>query len=164
MTSAIRTLCAAGLLLGASTLVSSNAASAQGKGHKDHKVEQKVDQKVAKSVYKNDKVVRKTNQTVARRYSTTRRILCDDGVWGRWTSSCVGHGGVAARQVTYKGPTPRASARARARASTNSAVYRSTYANTNPTGAIARCNDGTYWHSTSRTSACYGHGGVARWL
>ncbi len=33
-----------------------------------------------------------------------------------------------------------------------------------PSGASARCRDGTYSFSQSRRGTCSGHGGVARWL
>src|SRR5688572_1616789 len=33
-----------------------------------------------------------------------------------------------------------------------------------PRGASARCRDGTYSFSQSRSGTCSGHGGVARWL
>jgi uncharacterized protein YraI len=33
-----------------------------------------------------------------------------------------------------------------------------------PAGATARCRDGTYSFSQSRSGTCSGHGGVARWL
>jgi hypothetical protein len=39
-----------------------------------------------------------------------------------------------------------------------------TPANTDPTGAIARCKDGTYSHAKGHSGACSRHGGVAEWL
>jgi hypothetical protein len=33
-----------------------------------------------------------------------------------------------------------------------------------PRGATAQCRDGTYSLSRSRSTACWGHGGVSRWL
>ncbi len=30
-------------------------------------------------------------------------------------------------------------------------------------GATAKCNDGTYWHSTAHSGACLHHHGVAEW-
>ena len=36
--------------------------------------------------------------------------------------------------------------------------------NTDPTGAIAKCKDGTYSHAKGHTGACSRHGGVAEWL
>ncbi len=175
MTSAIRTLCT-GLLLGASVLAAGNMATAQGKGHEGKGVEKgqkdvhpatAAGPAVEHAVYQAP-VKHPLGKSVARRSSRVRRerVLCEDGTWSiRGRASCDSHGGLAARhQVTTTNPPPRASARARERASTQSAVYRSTYSNTNPTRAIARCNDGTYWHSTTRANACSGHGGVATWL
>ncbi len=152
MTSSIRSLCAAGLVLGACLVASPSTATAQGNSHKAQKQERKA-----------EKAVVKANRQVARAaavrrysYSTRNHYLCNDGSW--WSvSTCSGHDGLAARQYT-----PRASAMAIAHANANSAVARS-YANRVRSNAIARCNDGTYWHSTTRTSACYRHGGVARW-
>ncbi|MEO8193621.1 MAG: DUF3761 domain-containing protein [Gemmatimonadales bacterium] len=163
MTSTIRYLCASGLLLGC-VLAAPNAV-AQGKSDKGNKVEKtvvKADRKINKAVQKtNDRVVARR---VVRRSTYRPRVLCDDGVVVyRTTYTCAGHGGIAARQGNY-GTTPRASARARERASLNSAVRRGPYSSTNSSGAIARCNDGTYWHATTRTGACYRHGGVAFWI
>jgi hypothetical protein len=36
--------------------------------------------------------------------------------------------------------------------------------NTDPTGAIAKCKDGTYSHAKGHSGACSSHGGVAEWL
>jgi len=36
-------------------------------------------------------------------------------------------------------------------------------ASNDPTGAIARCKDGVYWHSTHHQGACSRHGGVESW-
>lgn len=177
MTTTLRTLCT-GLLLGASAFVAGNTATAQGKGYQGKGVEKQIQKDVHPvapaasravdhSVYQAP-VKHPVAKTVARRSSRVlrERVLCEDGTWstaGR--ASCDSHGGLAARYtVTTKSPPPRASERARARASTRSAVYRSTLSNTDRTGAIARCNDGTYWHSTTRANACSGHGGVATWL
>ena len=188
MTSAIRALRRTGLIVGAAFFAGSSAGAAQGKAHQkngaghptvavEHRVPTvhhnvSVTEHVAKpiqTVYQAPgKVERRkaVRKAVHRRTVRRERVLCEDGTWstaGR--ASCASHGAVAARYtVTRKAPTPRASARARERASMNSAVYRSTLSNTNPRGAIARCNDGTYWHSTTRRNACAGHGGVARWL
>lgn len=156
MTSTIRSLCAAGLVLGAVFAASPGTVTAQGKRHKAQH-EQKRERKVEKAVVRADRHV--TRAAAARRYSysTRNHYLCNDGSW--WSmSSCAGHDGLASRQYT-----PRASAMAIAHANANSAVARA-YANGVRSSAIARCNDGTYWHSGTRTNACYRHGGVARWL
>ena len=153
MRTTIRNLFVAGVVIGLCT--ASDPAAAQGKSHKDHKVVQKS----GKVIQKGDKVVTRTRRTYVR-----PRVLCEDGVWvTRVTNACINRGGLAARQGNY-GTTPRASARAIERASPNSAVRRGSYANNIRTSAIARCMDGTYWHATTRTGACYRHGGVARWL
>lgn len=36
--------------------------------------------------------------------------------------------------------------------------------NTDPSGATARCKDGTYSHAKTHQGACSRHGGVAEWL
>jgi hypothetical protein len=33
-----------------------------------------------------------------------------------------------------------------------------------PAGATARCNDGSYSFSQSRSGTCSGHGGVGQWF
>lgn len=156
MRTTIRSLFVAGVVIG--LCAASDPAAAQGKSHQDHKTD-KV-QKSGKVVQKGDKVVTRTT----RRTYTRSRVLCEDGVWvTRTANACIHRGGLAVRQGNY-GTTPRASARARERASINSAVRRGPYANNISTNAIARCMDGTYWHATTRSGACYRHGGVARWL
>ena len=165
MIASIRTLCATGLMAGAFVLATPHNAVAQGKG-KGAKTEQKAEQKAERKVEKT--TTRKgTNRTVyTTRHRTTAsryRVLCEDGtVVRRTTNACADHGGLAARQGTY-GNYPPASDRARERANENSAVIRGIGANKVRTNAIARCNDGMYWHATTRDNACAGHGGVATW-
>ena len=153
MRSTIRNLFVAGVVIG--LCATSDPAAAQGKSHKTDKV-----------VHKSGKVVQKNDRVVTRRVSRTYtqpRVLCEDGVWvTRVANACLYRGGLAVRQGNYA-TTPRASARAIERAAPNSAVRRA-YVNRIATNAIARCRDGTYWHATTRTGACYRHGGVARWL
>jgi hypothetical protein len=36
--------------------------------------------------------------------------------------------------------------------------------NTDPTGATAKCKDGTYSRSKNHSGTCSHHGGVAQWL
>jgi hypothetical protein len=43
-------------------------------------------------------------------------------------------------------------------------VRRPTQARTAPSGASAKCRDGTYSFSHSRSGTCSHHGGVAEWL
>jgi hypothetical protein len=174
MTSAIRTVFFTGLLLGASSVLTlGGTAAAQGKGSQGKGAERQIvhptptaGAATQQAVYQGP--VTHPVKKVVRRSSRVQRVryLCEDGTWsvaGR--ASCDRHGGLAARQLTTTTTLPpRASAVARARASTRSRVYRSTYSSTVRAGAIARCNDGTYWHSPRRTNACTGHGGVATWL
>ena len=154
----IRNLFAAGMVMSVCAFAS---ADAQGKSQKDKSVKHDDHSTVTHKQH----VTQKSKQTAKRTY-TRARVLCADGVWvTRVTNACINRGGLAARQGDYA-TTPRASDRARERASINSAVRRNStpYANNTSTNAIARCMDGTYWHSTTRTNACYRHGGVARWL
>jgi Ni/Co efflux regulator RcnB len=151
MTKALRTIIAGALAFGAMAA----PAMAQGKSHKN-------DSKPTKSTHSTKKAV--VHRTVTNRGT---RVLCEDGTLVYGSSGCADRGGLAARQGNY-GTTPRASERAREVANENSAVARSTtssrgYANYTRSGSIARCSDGTYWHSNTRTNACYRHGGVARW-
>jgi hypothetical protein len=162
MTSTIRSFIAAGLFAGAFAIAVPQDAVAQSKSQKGAKVERKVDRKVAKQIAKSPR--RSSTRLTTRRTTTAYpRLLCEDGVWVTRSRGCVGHGGIAYRQGP-EGGYPNASARARARANENSAVIRGIGANNVRTNAIARCNDGTYWHSTTRNNACYLHGGVAVWL
>lgn len=135
MRSALKALCAASVVLGA-TFAAPHAATAQGMNHKAVKQQMK--------------------QQQGMRYSRTRNLLCEDGTWTSKAVGCGNHGGVAARQVT-----PRASEQAVLHANEHSAVARA-YANRTARNAIARCNDGTYWHASTRTDACTNHGGVRR--
>jgi hypothetical protein len=53
------------------------------------------------------------------------------------------------------------------RATPPAQVARTTHgkaASTDPTGAIARCKDGVYWHSAHHQGACSRHGGVESWM
>jgi len=105
--------------------------------------------------------------------------ICKDGTTsvssGR--GACSGHGGVDRKAVSRQkkaakaeakaaGTLPRASATARAHASTKSAVVTGSGAaeDNNPAAAIARCKDGLYSHAKHRRGACSRHGGVASWL
>lgn len=112
---------------------------------------------------------------IVRHTSMGTRILCNDGTWGYVNrGNCADHDGVAVRQPTYTtNPrystndvvmTPRAAARARARANYHSAVVASNYYNTRRRHATAQCTDGTYYHSTRHRGACEAHGGVATWF
>lgn len=182
----LKTLCASGLLLGASLFSATSAEAQKGKWDKTTKQEVKAEKQEVKAEQKAVKQQEKWEnksqkpyepkatpkrttyepKTTPRRTISSRgRVLCADGIWVRRTSNaCANRGGFAARQGTYNtNNTPRASDRARERAALNSAVRRGSYSNLTRANAIARCMDGTYWHATTRTGACYRHGGVARW-
>src|SRR5262249_46791646 len=58
---------------------------------------------------------------------------------------------------------PRAAAPRRAPPPQVAATTHGKAASTDPTGAIARCRDGVYWHSASHRGACSRHGGVESW-
>ena len=104
---------------------------------------------------------------------------CKDGTTSTATGrgACSGHGGVkkaaaaapaagaaastapaaVAAPAPVKAPPAAAPAAAKSTAS-------ATAGNTDPTGATAKCKDGTYSKSQHRSGACSGHGGVATWL
>jgi hypothetical protein len=135
-----------------------------------------------KAVTQQKKVVKsevKAAAAVARRTPGAQvTTLCADGTTsnsvGRGT--CSGHGGAKGAEATSKTTgepvpaagtaVPRASARARVRANSNSAVVSGSGAaeDNNAAGAIARCKDGLYSHARNHRGACSRHGGVASWL
>jgi hypothetical protein len=121
--------------------------------------------------------------------ATTAPTTCKDGTTSTATGrgACSGHGGVqkpakapaaaapaatapAATPPPSSAPPPAAAAKpaapaapattAKPAASTPS----STSGNTDPTGATAKCKDGTYSKSQHRSGTCSSHGGVAEWL
>jgi hypothetical protein len=88
--------------------------------------------------------------------------------------ACSGHGGV---QKATKGKpasdAPAAAATAPAAAPTTPAAAKpsasksaptAAASNTDPTGATAKCKDGTYSKSQHHSGTCSSHGGVAEWL
>ncbi len=148
---------AGGMILGACALaIPMDTAAAQGNSGK------------TKTASTHKQTGKKVKRPASNRIGTgetwrRNRVLCADGVWVmRTTNACSDHGGLA----THQGDFPPASDRARERANENSAVQRGRgpWSDNNRRGAIARCEDGTYWHGTTRTGACYRHGGVAVWL
>ena len=163
----IKTLLTSGLFLGVTLLAAPSAEAQKGKPQKAEKHQIKAERKVvkreAKSLSKSQRQTPRSSVAWRRYASNPGRVLCANGTWvTRAVNACWDRGGYASENGTYYG-TPRASDRARERASPNSAVRRNAYANLTRTNAIARCMDGTYWHATTRTGACYLHGGVARW-
>jgi hypothetical protein len=118
----------------------------------------------------------------------TAATTCKDGTTSTATGrgACSGHGGVqkapknsaaaAATPATVPASAPPATA-ATAPASTPAAAPAAaksatvpktaptaTASNTDPTGATAKCKDGTYSKSKHRSGTCSSHGGVAEWL
>jgi hypothetical protein len=112
-------------------------------------------------------------------------VTCKDGSsWPKaGRGACRGHGGVLKPGETATAPaapraaapsTPRAAAPApvarpsapMAPSNPNAAVAqtKSKHASTDPSGALARCKDGMYWHGTRHSGSCSRHGGVAEWL
>src|SRR5262245_39548641 len=98
-------------------------------------------------------------------------VTCKDGTTataGR--GACHGHGGVAksaaeapaAASAPAPAPAPVAAAsKAGLPADTKRTGKAAT---TDPTGALAKCRDGMYWHGTRHSGTCSHHGGVDSWL
>lgn len=109
-------------------------------------------------------------------------VSCKDGTTSTASGrgACSGHGGVqkaskskAAAETTAAAPAPAAAtapapAAAATTAAKSSVVAKSApveaASNTDPTGATAKCKDGTYSKSTHHAGTCSSHGGVAAWL
>ena len=107
---------------------------------------------------------------------------CKDGTASTATGrgACSGHGGVqraskskpaadapAASTAASSAAAP-ASAQAPTTAAKSSTASKSApteeASNTDPTGATAKCKDGTYSKSKHHSGTCSSHGGVAEWL
>jgi hypothetical protein len=107
---------------------------------------------------------------------------CKDGTTSASSGrgACSGHGGVqkaskskpaadAAEAPTPGASTPGASSTAAPSTAAKSSVASKSAptekaGNTDPTGATAKCKDGTYSKSQHHTGTCSHHGGVAEWL
>jgi hypothetical protein len=116
---------------------------------------------------------------------------CKDGTTSTATGkgACSGHGGVAkgaAKAVKSESKASTKVAKTEAKADTKAAKTETkadakvakteskaaskaakpttTASATDPSGATAKCKDGTYSHAASRRGACSRHGGVAEWL
>ena len=103
---------------------------------------------------------------------------CKDGTTSTTTGrgACSGHGGVqkagksaaaaapaateSAAPAAAPAPAPAAAASKAAPAAKSAA----TTGNTDPTGATAKCKDGTYSKSKQHKGSCSHHGGVAEFL
>jgi Protein of unknown function (DUF3761) len=103
---------------------------------------------------------------------------CSDGTTTTSTGkgTCSGHGGIqkaakakpataATAAPAAAAPAPAAPAATAAKSSTaTKSAPTATAGNTDPTGATAKCKDGTYSKSAHRSGTCSSHGGVAEWL
>lgn len=105
--------------------------------------------------------------------------VCTDGTISKATGSgaCSGHGGVqkatkapAAAPATRSTMPPANAPELKSAAAEPSADMKETPLPTvhirkgDPPGATAKCKDGTYSKSTSRSGTCSRHRGVALWL
>ena len=101
------------------------------------------------------------------------QVVCKDGSTARaGRGACSHHGGVAKGEAAPS-TSPRASQPKRSSEPTAGATSRSAErtrdagehpASNDPTGAIARCKDGSYSHAKQHSGACSHHGGVAQFL
>ena len=104
-------------------------------------------------------------------------ITCKDGTTSTATGrgACSGHGGVQkasktkpASVTTAASPAapayPAAAPAAAKSATATKSAPTATTSNTDPTGATAKCKDGTYSKSKHHSGTCSSHGGVAEWL
>ena len=97
---------------------------------------------------------------------------CKDGTTSTSTGkgTCSGHGGVQKPSTSKPAAaaTPAAAAATTPAAAKSSTASKSaptaTASNTDPTGATAKCKDGTYSKSQHHSGTCSSHGGVAEWL
>jgi hypothetical protein len=90
-------------------------------------------------------------------------VRCQDGSTSKaGPGACSHHGGVAGTET----PTARLPDSPRATVPTSAGAPngpRGDEAASRPTGATAKCKDGTYSHAAERQGACSNHGGVAEW-
>jgi hypothetical protein len=107
---------------------------------------------------------------------------CKDGTTSAATGrgACSGHGGVqkaskskpasdeSAAAPASAAPAPAAAAPTTGTPAAKSPASKSAptaaASNTDPTGATAKCKDGTYSKSKHHAGTCSSHGGVAEWL
>jgi hypothetical protein len=92
-------------------------------------------------------------------------VKCKDGTTSKGgQGACSGHGGIdkgggsAAPAAAPAAAKPARPAAAQTSASDEEPV------SSDASGAIAKCNDGSYSHAKVHTGACSRHGGVAQWL
>jgi hypothetical protein len=106
---------------------------------------------------------------------------CKDGTTSMATGrgACSGHGGVqkatkgkpasdapaaAAAPAAATAPAAAPTAPAAAKSPASKSAPTAAASNTDPTGATAKCKDGTYSKSQHHSGTCSSHGGVAEWL
>jgi hypothetical protein len=89
---------------------------------------------------------------------------CKDGTTSSATGrgACSGHGGV--QKATSSGSAASSAPAPSTTASKSAAATPKSTGNTDPTGATAKCKDGTYSKSTHHSGTCSKHGGVDQWL
>jgi hypothetical protein len=92
----------------------------------------------------------------------TATTTCKDGTTSTATGrgACSGHGGV---QKAASAPAAAPAAQPKSSTASKSAPTAKA-GNTDPTGATAKCKDGTYSKSQHHSGTCSSHGGVAEWL
>jgi len=108
---------------------------------------------------------------------TAPTVTCKDGTTSKGgRGACRGHGGIdrskAAGAAPAEAPPPAASApppgaptpRAATPEPKVNVAQRGKAATDDPTGALAKCRDGMYWHGTRHSGSCSHHGGVESWL
>ena len=104
---------------------------------------------------------------------------CKDGTTSTATGrgACSGHGGVqkatkgkpasdapAAAAAPPAATAPAPTTPGAAKSSASKSAPTAAASNTDPTGATAKCKDGTYSKSQHHSGTCSRHGGVAEWL
>jgi hypothetical protein len=104
---------------------------------------------------------------------------CTDGTTSTATGrgACSGHGGVqkpakskaaagstAATPAAAPAATPAPAAPPTKSPTASKSAPTASAGNTDPTGATAKCKDGTYSKSQHHSGTCSSHGGVAEWL
>jgi hypothetical protein len=101
---------------------------------------------------------------------------CKDGTTSSASGrgACSGHGGVqkaapaatpAPSSVPASGTASKATAPTTTASKSTASTSKSTGSgNTDPTGATAKCKDGTYSKSKHHSGTCSKHGGVDQWM